>query len=100
MQDQHSISVSSEIRRSLPPRLARQVSKLDIMLIGEKTERTKMGIRIKVKGYIELHGEIPNEHSRGKIVNAVRERSGGRRVEDLMTAKRESPVKRRFRGFF
>ena len=101
MQNQHSISVASGIRRKLPASLTTQAIGLNIILVGEQTEETKPGVLvIKTKGQIEVRGEAANIHMKGKIVSTVRENSEGRQVTDLMTAKRDDPTKKRIRGFF
>ena len=101
MQNQHSISVASEIRRKLPANLTSQATSLNIILTGEQTEEIKPGVlTVKAKGQIEVRGQAANIHMKSKIVAAIRENSGGRQVSDLMTTKRADPTKARTRGFF
>lgn len=100
MQDKHSISVASEIRRKLSPKLVLQSRSLNILLVGEQTEETKSNVIIKAKGRLEVRGEASNIHMKSKIISAIRESSGGRQVIDLMTARRDDPTKSRDHGFF
>jgi hypothetical protein len=87
VQDRHSISVASEIRRKLPVKLASQVKSLNVTLIGEQTEEDKGLVRVKVKGCIEVRGEADSVHTKGKIIPAIHENSGGRQVKDFLSVK-------------
>ncbi len=95
MQDKHSISLVSEIRRNLPAKIISGMQSLNILLVGEQTEADKGGDVIKVKGHIEVRGIAPDIHAQGKVVAAIRENSGGRIVKDFTTVKKEDPLKRR-----
>lgn len=100
MQNQHSISVTGKIRRDLPGKLISGVQGLDIVLVGEQTENDKGGVVIKVKGYIEVRGVAPDIHAQGRVISAVKEKSGGRLVKNFMSVKKTDRLRERPHGWF
>jgi hypothetical protein len=91
MPSQHAITVASKIRRALPGNLLSHVRSLNIFLDGEITEKdikVPSGFAIKVKGHLVVSGEVSNHHMQDKIISAIREKSEGRAVQNMMTMKR------------
>ena len=91
MQSQHSISVTSKIRRALSGNLLSHVRSLNIFLNGEITEKdikAPSGFVIKMKGQIVVSGEVSSSLMLDKIISAVSEKAEGRAVQNMMTIKR------------
>ena len=91
MQSQHSISVTSKIRRALSGNMLSHVRSLNIFLNGEITEKdikAPAGFVIKMKGQIVVSGEVSSSLMLDKIISAVSEKAEGRAVQNMMTIKR------------
>ena len=88
MQDQHSISVASEIRRSLPKQVILSARNLNIQLVGEILENIDGTPHIKTLGVLHVMGEASNFQMKSKIIEAVKEKGEKRQVVDRLTIKR------------
>lgn len=100
MQNQHSISVASEIRRKLPPKIASEITAINITLVGEQTEDDKGGTKIIKKGEIQVRGTASSVHMQSKIIELIKENSGGRQVKNHTTVKQVDSALRRRSGLW
>jgi hypothetical protein len=87
MPDQHSMSIIRGIVGKISPKLARQIEKLDLALVGERVEKTDTGISIKSKGIIEVRGTAANVQEQEALLRRLRELTGGRTIKNLTETK-------------
>lgn len=87
MADQHSMSVIRDLRGKISAKLARQIEKLDIVLVGERVEKTESGVVIKQKGTLEIRGTASNVQSQVALLQRLKELTGGRTLKDLTETK-------------
>lgn len=87
MADQHSMAVVRDLLGKISPKLARQIERLDITLVGEKTEKTDTGIVVKQKGTFQIRGTAANVQMQDALLKRLRELTGGRGIKDLTETK-------------